>query len=48
MTLPAALDPATVRAVAMDLDRTILPEALELRPRLIDAVERGLARRSTP
>ena len=38
MTLPEALDASTVRAVAMDLDRTILPEALELRPRLIDAV----------
>ena len=38
MTLPEALDPRAVRAVAMDLDRTILPEALELRPRLIDAV----------
>ena len=38
MTLPEALDPRAVRAVAMDLDRTILPEALKLRPRLIDAV----------
>jgi hypothetical protein len=38
VTLPEALDPNTVRAVAMDLDRTILPETLELRPRLIDAV----------
>ena len=38
MTLPEALDATTVRAVAMDLDRTILPETLELRPRLIDAV----------
>ena len=38
MTLPEALDANTVRAVAMDLDRTILPETLELRPRLIDAV----------
>jgi hypothetical protein len=38
VTLPKALDPNTVRAVAMDLDRTILPETLELRPRLIDAV----------
>jgi Cof subfamily protein (haloacid dehalogenase superfamily) len=36
--LPEALDANTVRAVAMDLDRTILPETLELRPRLIDAV----------
>ena len=39
MTLPAALDAGTVRAVAMDLDRTILPETLELRPRLIEAVK---------
>jgi Cof subfamily protein (haloacid dehalogenase superfamily) len=38
VTLPAALDAGTVRAVAMDLDRTILPDTLELRPRLIDAV----------
>jgi len=38
VTLPEALDATTVRAVAMDLDRTILPETLELRPRLIDAV----------
>jgi Cof subfamily protein (haloacid dehalogenase superfamily) len=38
VTLPPALDPNSVRAVAMDLDRTILPETLELRPRLIDAV----------
>jgi Cof subfamily protein (haloacid dehalogenase superfamily) len=40
VTLPAALDAGTVRAVAMDLDRTILPETLELRPRLIEAVKR--------
>jgi Cof subfamily protein (haloacid dehalogenase superfamily) len=39
VTLPAALDASTVRAVAMDLDRTILPETLELRPRLIEAVK---------
>ena len=39
MTLPEALDPRAVRAVAMDLDRTILPETLELRPRLIEAVQ---------
>jgi Cof subfamily protein (haloacid dehalogenase superfamily) len=38
VTLPETLDANTVRAVAMDLDRTILPETLELRPRLIDAV----------
>jgi Cof subfamily protein (haloacid dehalogenase superfamily) len=39
VTLPTALDAAAVRAVAMDLDRTILPETLELRPRLIEAVK---------
>ena len=39
MTLPEALDAGTVRAVAMDLDRTILARDLELRPRLIAAVE---------
>ena len=39
MTLPEALDPRAVHAVAMDLDRTILPETLELRPRLIEAVQ---------
>ena len=38
MTLPQALDARAVRAGAMDLDRTILGESLELRPRLIDAV----------
>jgi Cof subfamily protein (haloacid dehalogenase superfamily) len=38
VTLPEALDHRAVRAVAMDLDRTILPETLELRPRLIEAV----------
>jgi len=38
VTLPQALDARAVRAVAMDLDRTILGESLELRPRLIDAV----------
>lgn len=38
VTLPADLDAGAVRAVAMDLDRTILGESLELRPRLIDAV----------
>ena len=43
MTLPAALDAGTVRAVAMDLDRTILPETLELRPRLIEAVKKVAA-----
>jgi Cof subfamily protein (haloacid dehalogenase superfamily) len=39
VTLPEALDPRAVHAVAMDLDRTILPETLELRPRLIEAVQ---------
>ena len=38
VTLPADLDAGAVRAVAMDLDRTILGESLELRPRLVDAV----------
>ena len=45
MTLPEALDASTVRAVAMDLDRTILPETLELRPRLIDGRAGGRRRR---
>ena len=39
MTLPAALDAGTARAVAMDLDRTIPPETLSWRPRLIAAVK---------
>jgi Cof subfamily protein (haloacid dehalogenase superfamily) len=39
VTLPTALDASSVRAVAMDLDRTILPDTLELRPRLIEAVK---------
>ena len=39
MTLPADLDAGAVTAVAMDLDRTILGESLELRPRLIEAVK---------
>jgi Cof subfamily protein (haloacid dehalogenase superfamily) len=39
VTLPPDLDPAAVRAVAMDVDRTILPESLELRPRLVEAVK---------
>jgi Cof subfamily protein (haloacid dehalogenase superfamily) len=38
MTLAAAVDPATVEAVAMDLDRTILPRSLELTDRLVSAV----------
>lgn len=36
--LPPGLDPARVRAVAMDLDRTILGETLAFRPRLVRAV----------
>jgi Cof subfamily protein (haloacid dehalogenase superfamily) len=39
VTVPTALDASSVRAVAMDLDRTILPDTLELRPRLIEAVK---------
>ncbi len=42
--LPPGLDPAAVRAVAMDLDRTILPSSLELSPATVRAVGR-LARR---
>jgi Cof subfamily protein (haloacid dehalogenase superfamily) len=38
MTLPDTLDPRTVRAVAMDLDRTIVGESLQLTPRLVAAV----------
>ncbi|MDX6532542.1 MAG: hypothetical protein QOJ13_456 [Gaiellales bacterium] len=38
MTLPDTLDPRTVRAVAMDLDRTIVGESLQLTPRLVQAV----------
>jgi Cof subfamily protein (haloacid dehalogenase superfamily) len=38
MILPPTLDPASVRAVAMDLDRTILGESLQLSPRLVAAV----------
>jgi Cof subfamily protein (haloacid dehalogenase superfamily) len=38
VTLPNALDARAVTAVAMDLDRTILGESLELRPRLVEAV----------
>jgi Cof subfamily protein (haloacid dehalogenase superfamily) len=37
-TLPDALDPRSVRAVAMDLDRTILPAALEFTPATVAAV----------
>jgi len=39
-TLPPGLDPAAVRAVAMDLDRTILPDTLEFTPELVRAVGR--------
>jgi Cof subfamily protein (haloacid dehalogenase superfamily) len=37
--LPPALDPKGVRAVAMDLDRTILGASLELTTRLVSAVK---------
>jgi Cof subfamily protein (haloacid dehalogenase superfamily) len=36
--LPAGLDPASVRVVAMDLDHTILGDSLEFRPALVRAV----------
>jgi Cof subfamily protein (haloacid dehalogenase superfamily) len=39
-TLPPGLDPASVRAVAMDLDRTILPDTLEFSPAVVRAVGR--------
>ncbi len=39
--LPPGLDPRAVRAVAMDLDRTILPSTLELRPAIVRAVAAG-------
>jgi Cof subfamily protein (haloacid dehalogenase superfamily) len=39
-TLPERLDPAAVRAVAMDLDHTILPDSLEFSPALVRAVGR--------
>ena len=38
MRLPGALDPAAVRAVAMDLDRTILGPSLEFTDALVEAV----------
>jgi Cof subfamily protein (haloacid dehalogenase superfamily) len=38
--LPPGLDPAAVRAVAMDLDRTILPDTLEFSPAVLRAVAR--------
>jgi Cof subfamily protein (haloacid dehalogenase superfamily) len=37
-TLPPGLDAAAVRAVAMDMDRTILPSSLELSPATVAAV----------
>jgi Cof subfamily protein (haloacid dehalogenase superfamily) len=37
--LPETLDPRTVRAVAMDLDRTIVGDSLQLTPRLVAAVK---------
>jgi Cof subfamily protein (haloacid dehalogenase superfamily) len=43
VTLPAELDPAGLRAIAMDLDRTILGDSLELRPRLVSAVKAAAA-----
>ncbi len=36
--LPEWLDTARVRAIAMDMDRTILPDSLELTPALRAAV----------
>jgi Cof subfamily protein (haloacid dehalogenase superfamily) len=36
--LPPGLDPASVRAVAMDMDRTILPSSLDLSPATLRAV----------
>jgi Cof subfamily protein (haloacid dehalogenase superfamily) len=39
-TLPPDLDPGAVRAVAMDLDRTILADNLEFSPALVRAVGR--------
>jgi Cof subfamily protein (haloacid dehalogenase superfamily) len=38
VTLPAGFDASAVRAVAMDLDRTILPESLTLSPATVKAV----------
>jgi Cof subfamily protein (haloacid dehalogenase superfamily) len=40
-TLPPGFDPAAVRAVAMDLDHTILPDSLEFSPALVRAVGRA-------
>ena len=39
--IPGSIDPKRVRAVAMDLDGTILGPSLELTPGLIDAVEQA-------
>ena len=39
--LPPGLDPAAVRAVAMDMDRTILPSSLELSEATLAAVAAG-------
>jgi len=44
--LPPGLDPAAVRAVAMDLDHTILPDSLEFSQTLVDAVGREIGRAS--
>jgi Cof subfamily protein (haloacid dehalogenase superfamily) len=38
--LPPGLDPAAVRAVATDMDRTILPSSLELSPATVRAIAR--------
>ncbi len=46
--LPPDLDPSTVQGVAMDMDRTILPESLELSPALIRAVEEAAEVGITP
>jgi Cof subfamily protein (haloacid dehalogenase superfamily) len=48
VTLPPGLDPAKVRAIAMDLDRTILGDSLELRPRLVAAVKAAAAAGMVP
>jgi Cof subfamily protein (haloacid dehalogenase superfamily) len=42
-TLPPGFDAAAVRAVAMDLDHTILPDSLEFSPALVRAVGRARA-----
>jgi Cof subfamily protein (haloacid dehalogenase superfamily) len=48
VTLLPGLDPAAVRAIAMDLDRTILGDSLELRPRLVTAVKAAAAAGMVP